>query len=91
MTHFTFSLHGKASISEHTSVTMFMKGIKRRNLNVEVKRAKPMTPDVLAKLRSLLKNPTLVIWRTVWRLHVEFELMLRFDDVKRLKVRFIRL
>jgi len=47
-----------------------------------------MTPDVLAKLRELLRpNPTLVQWRTVWRLHVEFELMLRFDDVKRLKVK----
>jgi len=63
-----------------------MKGLKRRNLDVPIKQAKAMTPEVLTLLRELLKKPTLVIWRTVWCLHAEFELMLRFDDLKRLKV-----
>jgi len=81
-----YRLNGLTSISEDLSVKMFMKGLKRRTLHVPVKQAKPMTPEVLRMLRTLLKNPTLVIWRTIWCLHAEFELMLRFDDLKRLKV-----
>lgn len=63
-----------------------MKGLKRRNVNKPVKRAKPMTPDVLRDMRKLLEDerkPTIVIWRTVLRAHLEFGLLLRFDDIKR--------
>jgi len=83
---YNYRIQGLPSISEHPSVGMYMKGLKRRNIAVPVKQAKPMTPEVLGALRTLLKDPTLVIWRTIWCLHVEFELMLRFDDLKRLKV-----
>lgn len=64
-------------------------GLKRRDLTRTVRRAKPLTSEVLTNLRTLLepgKNPNLVTWRTVWRAHMEFGLILRFDDVKRLKV-----
>ena len=74
------------SITENTIVTMFMKGLKRRNLTKVVKRALPMTPAILSDMRKLLlpeRQPSLTTWRTVWRAHIEFGLMLRFDDVKR--------
>jgi len=51
-----------------------------------VNRAKLMTVEILAKMRELLgPDANLVTWRTVWRAHFEFVLMLRYDDVKRLK------
>lgn len=65
---------------------MYMKGLKRQNVEKPVKQAKPMTTDILQDLRKLLKDdkhPNLVTWRTVWRAHLEFGLMLRFDDLKR--------
>jgi len=45
-----------------------------------------MTVEILSALRKLLdrSDVNLVTWRTVWRAHVEFVLMLRHDDVKRL-------
>jgi len=64
-----------------------MRGLNRNNLGKPVKRALPMTVNILKALRDqLTENATLVTWRTVWRAHFEFLLMLRFDDVKRLKV-----
>ncbi len=53
---------------------------------VVIDRAEPMTVEVLADLRKLLTpeaQPDLVTWRTVWRAHVSFGLLLRFDDTKR--------
>lgn len=79
-----YRIHGKTSVTESTTVTMYMKGLKRRNINVPVKQAVPMTIEVLSDLRQLLDvDPRLVTWRTVWRAHIEFVLLLRFDDVKR--------
>ncbi len=79
-----YRVAGLPSITENISVSLYMKGLKRRNLNVPVKRAKPMTPEILKDLRGLLeKTPTLVNWRTIWRAHMEFGLLLRFDDIKR--------
>ena len=79
-----YRINGKVSITESTIVTMFMKGLKRRNLNHVVKRATPMSTEVLSDMRKLLDDgPTLVVWRTVWRAHIAFGLMLRFDDLKR--------
>ncbi len=81
-----YRVAGKPSITENISVSLYMKGLKRRNVNKPVKRAKPMTPDVLRDMRKLLEDerkPTIVIWRTVLRAHLEFGLLLRFDDIKR--------
>lgn len=81
-----YRINGKASITEHVNVSMYLKGLKRRGLKKPVKRATPMTTEILADLRKLVapeRAPNLVTWRTVWRIHVEFALMLRFDDVKR--------
>jgi hypothetical protein len=36
------------------------------------------------------QRPTLVTWRTVWRAHIEFGLMLRFDDVIRLQTKHLQ-
>jgi len=65
---------------------MYMKGLKRRKINGPVKRALAMSKEILRDMRKKLRqdNVNLVTWRTVWRAHVEFALMLRFDDVKRL-------
>jgi len=45
-----------------------------------------MSTEILKAMRDKLNNekPNLVTWRTVWRAHMEFALILRFDDVKRL-------
>lgn len=77
---------GKPSVTENAIVTLYMKGLKRRNLGKTVNQATPMTTVILADLRKLLsaqQQPNLVTWRTVWRAHVEFGLMLRFDDIRR--------
>ena len=85
-----YRIAGKPSITESVSVSLYMKGLKRRNLQVPVKRATPMTPEILADLRKLLdkKQNSLVIWRTVWRVHIQFGLLLRFDDIRRFVVAF---
>jgi len=51
-----------------------------------------MTVEILSAMRKLLDHPdvTPVTWRTVWRAHVEFALMLRYDDVKRLTRKELR-
>jgi len=81
-----YRINGVKSITESTSIRMYMKGLKRQHLNDPVSRAQPMTKEILGAMRGLLRNgaPTLVIWRTIWRAHVEFALMLRHDDIKRL-------
>jgi len=72
---------------ETSLIPFHFPGLKRKNLERPVKRAMPMTPEILSKMRDLLDDPkvSLVTWRTVWRAHFEFTLMLRFDDVKRLE------
>ena len=81
-----YRIHGRPSITEDPTVAMFMKGLKRRNLSTQVKRATPMNVAILHDMRQLVRpenHPNLVIWRTVWRASVQFGLMLRFDDTKR--------
>jgi len=65
---------------------MYMKGLKRKHVNTPVTRAVPMTKEILRDMRKLLRigQPNLVMWRTIWRAHIEFALFLRHDDVKRL-------
>jgi len=42
----------------------------------------------LAKMREKVRSKrTLVTWRTAWAAHMEFVLMLRFDDLKRLTMK----
>lgn len=81
-----YRINGLPSLTESTSVHMYMKGLKRRHINTPVNRALAMSKEILSAMRNLLKSgaANLVLWRTVWRAHVEFALMLRFDDVKRL-------
>jgi len=81
-----YRINGKTSITETTSIHMYMKGLKRKHVNTPVARAVPMTKEILRDMRKLLRSgkPNLVLWRTVWRAHIEFTLFLRHDDVKRL-------
>lgn len=71
-------------------VTMFMKSLKRRELQAckRPKQASPMTREILRQLNSLVRKPrcSLRIWRNVWRINVAFYGLLRWDDVRRLKV-----
>ncbi len=81
-----YRIAGRHSITENVTVQLYMKGLKRRNLSQPVKRANPMTVEILDALRKLVgadRHPSLVTWRTVWRAHAEFGLLLRFDDIKR--------
>jgi len=81
-----YRIKGLISPTEDKQVQLYMKGLKRDNLGKPVKQAQPMTVAILKALRGLLtENANLVTWRTVWRAHVEFLLILRFDDVKRIK------
>jgi len=82
---FFYRVEGLNSPTEDKQVQMYMRGLKRNNLGKPIKQALPMTVAILKALRDLLTPAaSLVTWRTVWRAHVEFLLILRFDDVKRL-------
>jgi hypothetical protein len=75
---FNYRLNGRVSPTEDARVGMYMKGLKRLNVNKPVIRATPMTPDVLKGMRAqLATGPTLTKWRTVWRAYMEYHLMLR--------------
>ena len=76
---FKYRSAGKISPTDDNRVSMFVKGVKRRNQGRKIRRAKPMTLEVLAAMRKVLQDkPNLVKWRTVWRAHLEFFLMLRY-------------
>ncbi len=78
---------GKVSPCDEPIVKMFMKGLKRVDSLKPVKRAKPLTVEILQKLVNLLdRDNSLVTWRTVWRSLIGFSCFLRWDDVSRLKV-----
>lgn len=81
-----YRLNGRPSLTESATIKMYMKGLKRKHINTPVNRALAMSKEILSAMRKLLRAgpPNLVLWRTVWRAHVEFALMLRHDDVKRL-------
>lgn len=81
-----YRINGKPSLTESASIKMYMKGLKRKHINTPVVRALAMSKEILAAMRKLLRDstPTLVLWRTIWRAHIEFAFMLRHDDVKRL-------
>jgi len=49
-----YRVRGIPSPSEHTVVTLFMKGIKRRTLDRQPRRAVPMTVAVLSRLNAYL-------------------------------------
>jgi len=82
---YNYRLKGLPSVTDSTGVQMYIKGLKRSHAGKTVHRAEPMRPEILAKMREHLRaHPTLVTWRTTWAAHMEFVLMLRFDDLKRL-------
>ena len=90
-----YRLQGVRSLTEDAQVKMYVRGIKRLNQSIPVKRAKPMTADVLSAMRNLLESkPSLVLWRTVWRAQLEFSLMLRYvvymlNYTRRLRLMFL--
>ncbi len=69
---------------------MYMKGLKRLHLSLcsATRRAKPITLEILRKLYLHLSLDTCGLreWRTIWRVHLAFFCLLRWDDVVRLKV-----
>jgi hypothetical protein len=78
---------GKISPCDEPIVKMFMKGLKRSDSLKPIKRAKPLTVDILCKLVDLLDHDRyLITWRTVWRSVIGFSCFLRWDDISRLKV-----
>jgi len=77
------------SPSDNEHVTMFMRGLKRielENAPQPVSRAKALTPEVLLKLATLSEQPlSLRNMRTLWRIFVCYFCLLRWDDVKKLR------
>lgn len=85
-----YRLKSLASPSSDPSVQMYMKGLKRRHveLGTQTRRAKPLTKEILHQLNDYLSSrvSTLREWRTIWRINLAFYGLLRWDDVMRLKV-----
>jgi hypothetical protein len=78
---------GKVSPCDDIRMKMFMKGLKRDARDQPVRRALPLTVDILEKaVRLLTESDTLIAWRTVWRIVISFSCFLRWDDTSRLKV-----
>jgi hypothetical protein len=64
-----------------------MKGLKRSLSVKQVKRAKPLTMEILEKAVSHLNSDdSIIVWRTVWRMVITFSCFLRWDDISKLKV-----
>jgi len=79
---------GLDSPCDHVTIKLFMKGLKRRDASKTVKRAKPLKASMIRRaIEHLGPRSGLMVWRTVWRMCICFALFLRFDDVKRLKVK----
>ncbi len=85
-----YRLRGLASPSVGPTFQMYMKGLKRRQIenSAQVRRAKPLTKTLLHRLNEYLgaRDPSLREWRTIWRVNLAFYGLLRWDDVSRLKV-----
>lgn len=70
---------------------MYMKGLKRVQSLKPVRRAKPMTTNILRKaIRALNSTSNLISWRTTWRICIAFYGFLRWDDISRLKVKHLQ-
>jgi len=84
-----YRLRGLPSPSDNSLVGMYLRGVKRKSLENQPKRAVPMTRQILARLNAYLYSGdrSLRIWRTIWRINLMFRCLLRWDDVYRLKVR----
>jgi len=89
---FFYRLRGLESPSYSPLVGMYLKGLKRQHLTITgpASRAKPMTVEILKKLYNYLNESprSLRIWRTIWRIHLAFFCLLRWDDVCRLTVSY---
>jgi len=76
------------AVSDDELVSIFMRGLKRMELEKEppsITRAKPMTPEVLLKLVALVDDGiSLKNFRTVWRIFICYYCLLRWDDVRKL-------
>ena len=87
---FHYKIEGLVSPTSAPIVSMFMKGLKRTELELKIKpkQAKPMTKEILKRLIAYLyASPRgLRIWRSVWRINTAFYCILRWDDICRLTV-----
>jgi hypothetical protein len=90
---FFYRLNGQPSPTNDPLVSMYLKGRlrKEKEKGKTCKRAKPMTQAILRKLNRYVydQTPSLRVWRTVWRVNVAFYGLLRWDDLRRLKVHLI--
>jgi hypothetical protein len=65
-----------------------MKGLKRVDCAKPTRRARPLTLTILSQMVEQLEHDdSLVTWHTVWRAVLTFTSFLRWDDVRRLRVR----
>ena len=81
------------SPSENPTIGLLLRGIRRR-FSVERHPKKPLTHDLLRRMVDSLHRPEhgrdglrapIALWRTVWRAHMEFYTLGRFDDIIRLR------
>ncbi len=85
---FHYRKFGKTSPCDEVRVKMFMRGLKRKDSKQPVRRAMPLTLEILEKALDYLEtDDSLTAWRTVWRMIVSFSCFLRYDDLRRLTVR----
>jgi hypothetical protein len=87
---YKYRLKRLASPTNDPLVGMYLKGLRRgeKNAQKKSKQAKPVTQDLLRRLNDFIYRgePSLRMWRSVWRINVAFYCLLRWDDLKRLKV-----
>ena len=76
-----------ASPTDHPTLKLLMKSI-RRHLTVPRSPVTPLNLEHLAKMNGHLRNAEnkcdLVVWRTVWRLNIEYYTLCRFSEVNQL-------
>ena len=80
------------SPTSHESISLLLRSI-RRHLTVERQPKQPLTHEILRRMADHLQMPehgrdgllaSIVLWRTVWRAHMEFYTLGRFSDIVRL-------
>ena len=80
ISHFHLAVF-KTSPTSHPASRRALSAV-RKLLAAPVKRAKPLTPDLLRDAHAVaMEKNTFVIWRTYWRMSMCFHGLLRWSDI----------
>ena len=89
ISHFHLA-HFRVSPTSHPAAKRALTAA-RKLLTSPVKRAKPLTPELLRDVHAIaLARNDFVTWRTYWRMSMCFHGLMRWSDVAILRVRHVR-